>query len=72
MARSIAETTSSMCTNDCPCDHDVVGRRIQTLNLVEHLFLVNVDQHSPADRAPHARTLHLARCLGPTPAGRRT
>ena len=42
-------------------DHDVMARRMLTLNRFKHLLLVNVDQHAATDRIPQARTLNLAR-----------
>jgi hypothetical protein len=33
-------------------DHDVALRGIVTLHILEHAFLVNVDQHAALDRIP--------------------
>ena len=42
-------------------DHHVAVRRVAALHGVEHLLLVDVDQHASPDSVPKARTLNLAR-----------
>src|SRR3546814_596624 len=42
-------------------DHHVVARGIAPLDRVEHVLLVQVDQHPAPHRLPQARALHLAR-----------
>ena len=42
-------------------DDHVVRRRIAPLDGIEHPFLVQVDEHAPADRVPQPGALHLAR-----------
>lgn len=42
-------------------DHHVMPRRIVALHGVEHLLLVDVDQHAAGNSSPKARALNLAR-----------
>ena len=42
-------------------DHDVAPCRIPAFDVVQHLFLVDVDQHLALDRRPQPRPLDLAR-----------
>lgn len=41
--------------------HYVVARRVALLDVVQHLLLVNIDQHSTVDRVPQSGALDFAR-----------
>ena len=46
---------------DLVVHHDVSPRRVVFFDLVEHAFLVDVDEHLALDRAPQTGALHFAR-----------